>query len=326
MARYIGGPLTSTTMRRIVVVAYKYCKTCAMLTVISLALLASLCAGIFPKGLAKASNSYINYTTVTGYFLQDEASTNATTFNFITTNFGLINQTYTNDSGRNHPNSTQWQRFSNQVSLLNHQAPHGVEYKVLFMGRHGDGYHNDAQAFYGTPAWNCYYSEMNGNATVTWSDAHLSPLGVTQALAVNAFWTTEIETQKIPTPQSYYTSPLTRCLQTANYTFNGLDLPARNPFIPEIKELFREGISGHTCDRRSNRTYIHDSFPSYRIEPGFTENDQLWQALHGETSVDQAIRSKTVLDQVFSTDGSTYISITSHSGEIASILSGKSSH
>lgn len=26
---------------------------------------------------------YINYTTVTGYFLQDEASTNATTFNYV---------------------------------------------------------------------------------------------------------------------------------------------------------------------------------------------------------------------------------------------------
>ena len=183
--------------------------------------------------------------------------------------------------------------------------------------------HNDAQAYYGTPAWNCYYSELDGNSTVTWSDAHLSPLGVTQALAVNEFWASEIENQKIPTPQSYYTSPLTRCLQTANYIFNGLDLPATHPFIPEVKEYFREGISGHTCDRRSNETYIHDLFPSYKIEPGFTQDDELWVALHGETSTDQAVRSKKVLDSVFSTDPSTYVSITSHSGEIGSILSGK---
>jgi hypothetical protein len=28
-----------------------------------------------------------------------------------------------------------------------------VQYKVLYMGRHGEGYHNVAEAFYGTPAW-----------------------------------------------------------------------------------------------------------------------------------------------------------------------------
>lgn len=42
----------------------------------------------------------------------------------------------------------------------------------------------------------------------------------------------------------------------------------------------------------------------------------------GEVQVDENIRSKTVLDEVFESDDSTYISITSHSGEIASILQG----
>lgn len=240
------------------------------------------------------------------------------------TNFGLINRTYPADATlHSHHNLTQWQRFRRQITQLNREAPRGTEYKLLYMGRHGDGYHNDAQAYYGTPAWNCYYSELDGNGTITWADAHLSPLGVTQALAVNKFWASEIKDQKIPTPQSFYTSPLTRCLQTANYTFNGLDLPARYPFIPEVKEYLREGISGHTCDRRGNETYIHDLFPNYRIEPGFTYDDELWVALHGETSTDQDVRSKRVLDSIFSTDGSTFISVTSHSGEIASLLRGQ---
>lgn len=238
------------------------------------------------------------------------------------TQFGLINRTYPADSGAS-KNLTQWQRFEHQVHQLNRQAPRGTEYKLLYLGRHGDGYHNDAQAYYGTPAWNCYYSELDGNATVIWSDAHLSPLGVTQALAVKAFWASEITYQRIPTPQSYYTSPLTRCLQTANYTFNGLNLPAIHPFMPEVKEYFRESISGHTCDRRSNESYIRHSFPTYKIEPRFTFNDELWEALHGETNNDQDIRSKKVLDQVFSADRSTFISITSHSGEIGSILRGE---
>lgn len=299
----------------------------AIIMLSSILLWAVTASGLFSTSIAgssKVSNTYINYTTVTGYFLQDEPSTNASAFNFMTTNFGLINRTYPADATlRSNHNLTQWQRFKHQVTQLNREAPPSTEYKLLYMGRHGDGYHNDAQAYYGTPAWNCYYSELDGNSTVTWSDAHLSPLGITQALAVNEFWASEIKNQKIPTPQSYYTSPLTRCLQTANYTFNGLDLPARNPFIPEVKEYFREGISGHTCDRRGNETYIHDLFPSYKIEPGFTQDDELWVALHGETSADQAVRSKKVLDSVFSTDPSTYISITSHSGEIGSILSGQ---
>lgn len=44
----------------------------------------------------------------------------------------------------------------------------------------------------------------------------------------------------------------------------------------------------------------------------------------GEVSTDQDVRSKKVLDEVFGSDDSTWISITSHSGEIGSILRGKS--
>lgn len=112
-------------------------------------------------------------------------------------------------------------------------------------------------------------------------------------------------------------------MQTANITFSGLDLPSRHPFIPTVKELFREGISGHTCDRRGTKTYIHGAFPSYNIEAGFSEDDLLWKALQGEVQVDENIRSKKALDEVFNSDDSTYISLTSHSGEIASVLTGK---
>lgn len=272
---------------------------------------------------SKIAHTYINYTTVTGYFLQDEAVTNATTFNFTSTNFGLIDRTYPSDPSTHGSRLTQWQLFKRQVSKLNHHAPRGVEYKVLYLGRHGNGYHNAAETYYGTPAWNCYWSIRDGNSTIRWDDARLTPLGVTQALIAKQFWKTEIEVQKIPVPQTYYTSPLTRCLQTANLTFSGLPLPRQYPFAPEVKEFFREGISGHTCDRRGSRTYISNAFPNYKIEPGFSETDQLWQPLHAETPPDQDIRSKKVLDDVFSTDDSTYISITSHSGEIASLLRGE---
>jgi hypothetical protein len=73
----------------------------------------------------------------------------------IGTNFGLINRTYPGDAafdwGRK---KSQWERFANQVNLLNFHAPRNVQYKVLFIGRHGDGFHNDAESYFGTPAWN----------------------------------------------------------------------------------------------------------------------------------------------------------------------------
>lgn len=49
---------------------------------------------------------------------------------------------------------TQWERFYHQVKWLNKHSPVNVEYKVLFMGRHGEGWHNAAESLYGTPAWN----------------------------------------------------------------------------------------------------------------------------------------------------------------------------
>ncbi|KAJ8060220.1 hypothetical protein OCU04_010563 [Sclerotinia nivalis] len=263
--------------------------------------------------------SWINYTAVPGFFLQDDATTVPSTFDYTQWNFGLINRTYPTDSHVSE-NATQWRRFEKYITSLNKNSPKNVNYKVLFMGRHGEGFHNAAETYYGTPAWNCYYSLMDGNATVTWADAHLNSNGIAQAQTAADYWLSRIQLQNIPLPQSYYTSPLYRCLQTANVTFSTLPLPKSRPFKPLIKELFREGISGHTCDRRSNRTFIHESFPSYKIEKGFSENDLLWKELEGEVATDQDIRSKKVLDEVFGSDDNTWLSITSHSGEIASIL------
>jgi hypothetical protein len=87
-----------------------------------------------------------------------------------------------------------------------------------------------------------------------------------------------------------------------------------------VKELLREGIDIHTCDSRSNLTYIKASFPAYTIEPGFTEFDLLFRQSTSETTTAQNLRSKTILDQLFSTDGNTVLSLTTHSREGASLL------
>ncbi|KAH8900989.1 phosphoglycerate mutase-like protein [Thozetella sp. PMI_491] len=272
-------------------------------------------------GSACRSYSYINYTTVTGFFLQDDPATVDSSFDYAANNFGLINRTYPTDGvAEKCGGKTQWQKFAYYVKDLNRQSSDDIAYKLMFLARHGEGWHNAAETYYGTPAWNCYWSELDGNGTAVWSDASLTANGVAQANKANRFWEAQLATQKMPAPESYYTSPLTRCLLTANITFGNLSLPAARPFVPTVKEFLREGISIHTCDRRSNATYIRNLFPSWPLEPSFSETDPLWSGVLGESSSSQAARSKIVLDELFIEDDKTFLSITSHSGEIASIL------
>ena len=82
-----------------------------------------------------------------------------------------------------------------------------------------------------------YWSKLEGDGTVLWADAHLTDIGIEQAKAVNHFWSLQTKTQKIAMPQKYYTSPLHRCLATANLTFAGLETKSDQPFTPMVKEV-----------------------------------------------------------------------------------------
>lgn len=243
----------------------------------------------------------------------------ALTFRQIKHNFGLIDRPYESDADAA-KSATTWQRFDGWVrSLVAHAAP-GVKYKVLYMGRHGQGHHNVAESFYGTKAWDDYWAKLEGNGTVTWADAHLTEEGKAQVLQAHNFVAHQLSTEAMPAPQSYYVSPLYRCLQTANLTWSDLSLPVDKPFKPIIKELLRETNGVHTCDRRSSRTVIHNTMPEWRIEPGFSEDDLLWSADHRETHDEHDIRTTTLLSEIFDRDPSLYVSLTSHSGAIASKL------
>ncbi|KAJ2898696.1 hypothetical protein MKZ38_003747 [Zalerion maritima] len=151
----------------------------------------------------------------------------------------------------------------------------------------------------------------------------LTPAGEEQTVkAANFFLEKFLE--GLPAPQSYYSSPLSRCTTTANLTFASLDLPRERPFRPVIKEYLREGVSIHTCDRRSNRTYISSIFEPENpltFEEGFAEFDGLWDGVLVESRSSQEWRSKVVLDDIFTADGNTWLSIASHSGEVRTLLS-----
>ncbi len=91
----------------------------------------------------------------------------------------------------------------------------------------------------------CYWSELDGNGTIDWADAELTEGGVAQALLAHKTWQTALESQKIPAPQTYYVSPLDRCLSTARLTFAGLALPEKQPFVPVVKEVYIDSVLSH---------------------------------------------------------------------------------
>lgn len=88
---------------------------------------------------------------------------------------------------------------------------------------------------------------------------------------------------------------MSRCLETARITFEGQKLHKDKPFEPIVKEFLREGISGHTCDRRRTKTYIHENWPKFEFEKGFTEyvdTALISCVLNHETSVARSCTSE----------------------------------
>ena len=255
----------------------------------------------------------------------------------------------------------QWQRFAHKLKVMNRGAPKEVTYRLLYLGRHGQGYHNVGIMFYGDAAWDvslvislqsrfpepnlilchsrslrsvlvtdrgfvliqCHYGAFDRDPNVpsiTYLDAHLTPLGRHQAKTVSKFWQNLISSQKMPLPQTYYSSPLTRAMQTAQLTFSGLPLPPSQIFRPVVKEFLREGYGIQSCDSRPTKSYIKTNFPDFRIEDSFTENDELHSPTRRESLRRHDRRVRALLDDVFAHDESTYISMTSHSGTIEAML------
>ena len=70
-------------------------------------------------------------------------------------NFGLIEQDFDTDARlfNKGKDLTQWQRFAYKLKALNEKAAEGEAFRLLYLGRHGQGYHNVASMYYGTNSW-----------------------------------------------------------------------------------------------------------------------------------------------------------------------------
>lgn len=153
-------------------------------------------------------------------------------------NFDPNSDTLDASFGLKDTSADRWNKLIDTINQLNDSSEDHIAYKLIFIARHGEGVHNVAEAIYGTPAWNSYWSHLNGDDNLVWGpDPALTALGETQALDVNATWKRE-QVAGIPLPSSFYSSPLQRATNTLQLTWGDVQLD--KGILPLIMEDLRE--------------------------------------------------------------------------------------
>jgi hypothetical protein len=71
---------------------------------------------------------------------------------------------------------------------------------------------------------------------------------------------------------------------------------------------------------------IAKAYPNWLFEEGFKEDDPFWVPDLRETKAARLVRARKAMDDIFSDDRNTHISISSHSGMIGSLLECESSN
>jgi len=248
-----------------------------------------------------------HYEIESGFFSQDGGAENFDVADPLPPRFGLVDA-----------NEDRWKAFVSKLHDLNAHAEKGISYKAIFAARHGEGYHNVAEAKYRTKLWEEYWARLNTDGVIVWGpDPLLTAVGEGQALQAHEMWKQEISAG-LQLPKTYYCSPLTRCLQTYQITFDGFFDSSK--LRPTVLENCRERYGIHTCDKRRSKTYIQEKFPFVTIEDGFVEEDELWTADERESDEHVIFRASAVLDHIFTHDAEHVISLTAHSGFINGLI------
>ncbi|ODQ64472.1 putative phosphomutase [Nadsonia fulvescens var. elongata DSM 6958] len=254
-------------------------------------------------------------TVSQGIFAQDDPNTDPSKFDFTANRFGLLLPT--------------WQDLKGHVKALQDSAEPNVSYKVLFLARHGQGFHNLCIEKYGEAEWDQHWAKLTTDGLTLWGpDPELTELGVHQAKSVHHAWKEQLASGA-PMPEgTLYCSPFTRSIETLLNTWDGIyegirGGPDGTDKVVLIKELLRETIGVHTCDKRSTRSEIAKRYPFFQIEDGFEEDDIYYQDDYRETIAELDDRIQRFLEFLFEQDAiletvPTYVSVTAHSGVLHS--------
>lgn len=97
---------------------------------------------------------HYKFTAVPGIFTSFSAACASDPSLKITTqpDLALLPGPYESD-GPEDAGKSQWGRFAGYVDFLNERAEEGVCYKVLYLTRHGKGWHNMVHERVGNEAW-----------------------------------------------------------------------------------------------------------------------------------------------------------------------------
>ncbi|RDW77589.1 hypothetical protein BP6252_05642 [Coleophoma cylindrospora] len=253
------------------------------------------------------------FSTVTGFFLQDDECVDSNKFDYKHHNFGLKPQS---SQDARAPTSS-WERFESTVKELNESSSEKISYKLLFIGRNGQSAQNVAEALYGKDEFYEKWAMLDGDKKLSWKNPPLTDRGIKQAKEAIFYWLLQIVKENMSIPQSYYTSPQRRALDTVKYTYSNL---SETDFVATVKEDLRATNGVFTSDTRGTSSEIRAAFPNFNLEDGFADDDELWDSEQRETETEQETRTRRFMEELFDEDDQTSISITSHSGTIAALL------
>ncbi|KAI1082215.1 phosphoglycerate mutase-like protein [Whalleya microplaca] len=236
---------------------------------------------------------------------------------------GIIPRSY-NEQGNGLAGATyqsQWTRLANHIKYLNERHnPDGEYYKLVYLIRHGTSVHNVKMAELKlagrSSEWNDYWGYEKGDGEREWFDAELVGKGIAQAEELAKLWD-QSDKKALPLPETVYTSPLARCLETTKLIFKNI---LGKGIRPVVKEGLRERLTGRPCDARHPPSWIKERYPDFEIEQGFPEANENWKDRSSESIEDHEVRVRALFEDIFTNDKSTIISFTTHSYAISSIL------
>lgn len=252
-------------------------------------------------------DSYWSFEIVPGMFKQSLAETDEFSFDYLKQDFGRV---------------LTWEdTFAHLDKLNQEKSDENVQYKVFFLARHGQGYHNLANSKYGQKAWDDKWSHMTGDGEMVWApDPDLTEEGINQAKDNAKAWGQQIA-NGVHLPTKWFASPFSRSLDTLITTWEKyVDLKKIQPLI---KEDFRETTGVHLCDKRSPRAVIAEKYEpkGFQIEPGFAEEDIYFDENVRESIEHHSIRINRSFQYIFDNcPNDSVINVTSHSGSIRSQL------
>lgn len=256
---------------------------------------------VFQPGcqISESRAKHRKYHAHQGFFKQSSPQTNDTDYD-VTNDFGLF------------PNQT-WQDVVNHVQAMNDR---GKRSKLIFLQRHGEGFHNVVPRSYDPTEWHCYWRIQDNDGKkcgIEWADAELTEKGIRELEQLRGALLNQFDSG-LPLPGEYYVSPLRRTLQTWQVLFlNVTDKSA------VVTEMIREKYGISTESRRHNREYIAHNFHKITFEHGFAQFDPWWKSNRHEPGAHCRYRAKKFLDRVFASD-ETILYVVTHSGFIKSVL------